>query len=565
MKTKIAILLLPFLMAFTFALAAEKPQYGGTLTYCGEFCGAGPTNFNSPDGADPWVTWNYTSPFIPHLMTGDFEKYGPRGTNEFSFQYEGWVPQKYLKGEVLESWELQPDGLTVVVKIRKGIMWNGNPNLGMKPRELNSYDVVLSTNKAISAPHAKARFGFLDYVTPVDKYTLQYKMNKYEADWWFYLFESYMGGVMPVEVWESGDPGNWKNAVGSDTRPFIITNYEPDVGVYYKKNPNYRYKTTIDGKAYKIPFVDELAQPIIPDESTRVAALRTGKVDIWPFNPLLYEESLKKSAPELIMNKLDYGADIAFIRSAGHPILSKKAVRQALHMAIDYDTLIPSVYGDGYANAYPIPPGLEEYTPVDQLPAEAKKLFKHNPEKAKQMIVDAGYPNGFSTSVVVGSNPIMNDSLAMVKNYWKAIGVNLAIEKVSDAAWGAAFSGGPGAEKAFKDMITCDYNSGNYVFQLYDLRTDGRLHATADPVYMEKFWEQKATVDPAERAGKIKELAKYTIEQGYVLPLAFVRFNNTWWPWVKNHYGAVEVNIKDAFPPLATVWIDQKLKAKMGY
>ena len=90
MKTKIAILLLPFMLVFTFAFA-EEPQYGGTLTYCGEFCNVSPSNFNSPDGADPWTTWNYTSPFTPHLMTGDFKKFGPRGTNEFSFQNEGWV------------------------------------------------------------------------------------------------------------------------------------------------------------------------------------------------------------------------------------------------------------------------------------------------------------------------------------------------------------------------------------------------------------------------------------------------------------------------------------------
>ena len=60
------------------------------------------------------------------------------------------------------------------------------------------------------------------------------------------------------------------------------------------RNSNYWGSTTINGKQYKLPFVDSLVYPIMPDEATAIAALRTGKVDWWPTVPSSYDTSLNQ-------------------------------------------------------------------------------------------------------------------------------------------------------------------------------------------------------------------------------------------------------------------------------
>ena len=83
--------------------------------------------------------------------------------------------------------------------------------------------------------------------------------------------------ITAPEVQENA-PKDWDKQVGSG--PFIIEEYVVGSHMAYKRNTNYWDKTTIGGKEYQIPFIDKIVVPIIPDDSTQVAALRTGKVDI---------------------------------------------------------------------------------------------------------------------------------------------------------------------------------------------------------------------------------------------------------------------------------------------
>jgi ABC-type transport system substrate-binding protein len=79
------------------------------------------------------------------LLTGDITKYGlgPGGTSAFAFNlYEG-VPEQYFGGELATKWEIQlTPVLTYTWTLRQGVMFTGNTNIGMAPREMTSADVV---------------------------------------------------------------------------------------------------------------------------------------------------------------------------------------------------------------------------------------------------------------------------------------------------------------------------------------------------------------------------------------------------------------------------------------
>ena len=95
-------------------------------------------------------------------------------------------------------------------------------------------------------------------------------------------------------------------------------------------------------------------------------------------------------------------------------------------------------YYDGEAAliGYPFPPGdswSKVYTPFEKQPQEVKDIFTYDPEKAKELLADAGYPDGFKTKITCTA--ATSDELSLVKEYWAAIDVELEFEVLEGGAW----------------------------------------------------------------------------------------------------------------------------------
>ena len=106
--------------------------------------------------------------------------------------------------------------------------------------------------------------------------------------------------IPPEVIKEHGDASDWRNLVG--TGPFELTNYVEGTVVTYARNPNYwgydeKYPQN------RLPYVDEVRSPIMPEEATRIAALRSGKVDFLGYASVLRSvdqaESLERTNPEI--------------------------------------------------------------------------------------------------------------------------------------------------------------------------------------------------------------------------------------------------------------------------
>ena len=103
------------------------PEYGGTITYLND-SGQGPPNSWDPVD-NQGTTMLHVSPYLETLLIGDFEKYGSRGTNEYPFRMmSGHVPYHMYKGLLAESWTV-PDQNTIIFKIRQGIMFQDKPGV----------------------------------------------------------------------------------------------------------------------------------------------------------------------------------------------------------------------------------------------------------------------------------------------------------------------------------------------------------------------------------------------------------------------------------------------------
>ncbi|GAH60941.1 unnamed protein product, partial [marine sediment metagenome] len=140
----------------------------------------------------------------------------------------------------------------------------------------------------------------------VDDSTAVVELKRFHSDWWLGLGVFATALHMARETVEAG-PEEWENIVG--TGPFYITENVHGSHLGFARNPDYWRTTIINGVEYDLPFIDELIMPFIPDESTRMAALRTGVLDACLTVDATPAASLEMTAPSGIKG---------LYRKAGH-------------------------------------------------------------------------------------------------------------------------------------------------------------------------------------------------------------------------------------------------------
>jgi peptide/nickel transport system substrate-binding protein len=540
--------------------AAEQPQYGGTLSF------PSPINPISWDNADyVWKHGNDTGFYMEHLMSGDLQK-GPRGTNQYDFQDSDYLPTPFARGELLESWEVKKNPLQLIFHLRKGIMWQEKPGV-MKAREFVADDLVYSVTRMKNSPKfPKGRMDFVGQMETPDKYTVVINMPEWIAEWPYRLGWWYYDGVQaPEQEKAPGGPKKWENACG--TGPFMITEYKDGHSQVYTKNPNYWDSDVINGKKYKLPFVDKIYKAIIKDDATTLASFRTGKLDIYQMN-WKYVAELKKSCPQLLWSRALYTANFSLALRMDKKPFNDIRVRRALNMAVNKKEIIENFFGgNAELHTYPFPPSFKDvYTPIDKLTPAARLVYTYDPEKAKKLLAEAGYPNGFTFKAQIANNSQVNLDLAqMIVSYFDKIGVKMILEPMDYPSWLAMMMKKQHQEAIFLGTGQNGPHSG--IQKNFMTGQPWNPHIMSDP-YLDKTWDD-AVMNPKltekQSVEVMKKLAVYALEQApaVVIPTSYTYI--AWWPWVKNYYGETYAGAWRPGPIYARIWIDQELKKKMGY
>jgi peptide/nickel transport system substrate-binding protein len=546
--------------------ATGTPQYGGKLTFVFEaYSNEDSGGFDIAYSPKVWSTGMWDNPFLDRLMVGDIEKYGPRGSNQYPFQSTQYIPEEFLYGQIAQTWEITASPLTFIFHIRHGIMWSGNSVIGMAPRELTADDVVYSTKREMVTGPVAGVFTFVSGITAPDKYTVKVACTSYNANWTYYMAYGYTFGMIMPPEWGNttvgGGSEDWHNTVSDG--PFIITDYVSGAGATYKKNPNYWGTTTIEGKQYQMPFVDTLSYPIIPDVSTQVAAIRTGKIDWWSRVPATYGPSLKQSSPNLVQiphsnSEIDL---FQFNRLSTSSPVSNKDVRRALMVATDFTGIRDLVNPGGDILGYPIARGNPAFTDVPDLPASTKTLFTYNATTAKQMLATAGYPNGFKMTITYNStSPTEGDEAQLLAGQWSKVGVTVTLKPVDPTVQSRLRTTGD------YDMLTHVLATNNPLTALIRVaaNVDGARYLPSEPfdaMYQGVLLEQ----DTTKRNALLKTLAIAVLDDAGYLPMANPISLNCYWPWMKNYYNETDAGNHNSITMIERIWIDQSLKKTLGY
>jgi peptide/nickel transport system substrate-binding protein len=544
----------------SFAYADEKPEIGGTLNIGNVYVTLSPLTWDPGDWA--WKFGQDTGLMYEQLFVGDLSK-AKRNGGPYSFVPDSWLPTDAIKGELAESWVWKDNPPRVEIKLRKGIMFPEKPGV-MASREFVAEDVVQSFYRLDKSPKkVPTYFDHVQKVEATDPHTVVFTFNNYNAEWDYRFGWGYYSGIVPKEVADAG-ASDWKKANG--TGPFMLTDYVQGNAVTYSKNPIYWGKETIGGQEYKLPFVDKIVYRTIKDEATYLTALRTGKVDLLEGIRWMAVDELKKSAPNIQwLRRLDTGGTFLAMRVDTKPFDDIR-VRRALNMAINKKEIVDSFYmGNAELFAYPMHPDYIGYfEPLESMPDSVKELFTYNPEKAKALLKEAGYPNGFSFKIQVCScSPNHMDLLPLVAAYLEKVGVKAEIQPMEYGAFLSAMTTKTNAAGYF--MRNGHTNPTTSIRKSFVTKQTWNPSQYSDPEYDKKMFDVYLEKDESKRQEMLKALTREILDKAPYIWLPVEYGYSAWWPWVKNYGGELRVGSERPGPIHARIWIDQSLKKKLGF
>ena len=552
--------------------SSDKPQYGGTIiTY---------TNTNWQDFDEivgSPITFNHPMRLTnQELWIGDWSK-GPAGTNDT----RGWGRTILFKtGDLAESWNFDGwDAGKLVFQIRKGVHWALDPDSEASKlvggREVTAEDVVYSFKKLCTTPSAYLYKGYPSLreasFTAPDKYTFVVEAPP-PTSVWFLRIVDFMH-IFPHEVVETyGDKTDWRNLVGSG--PFMLKDLVDNSSVTFERNDSYYAKNPCGpGEGDRLPYVDKVRFLIITDTNTRQSAFRTGNLDNLPAANWQDGPSFIKSYPDLeyYINPAYGGGGNVALRTDKEPFNDIR-VRKAIFKALDFPKIATALYGEGARwLAWPIGYNQDfkdaylDVTDPD-CPDEVKDIYTYDPEAAKQLLTEAGYPSGFKANIIVLNRTDVMDWFQTMQSYWAQVGIDVTLDPREQGAWYTILQ-----NRDFPEMM---WGTGAPINRLHDAACMSGTTATNpgfinDPVVEEaRMKMQTLTIadDPAADAIH-RELMKHVLAQAWIVPMPGGVSYDLWWPWLKNFYGRPSqgVGYMNTDNWVTWAWVDQDLKKSMGY
>src|SRR5499426_1636543 len=453
-----------------------------------------------------------------------------------------------VEPHLAESWE-EPDDLTYVFHLRRGVTWHNKPPLN--GRELVADDVKFTFDRFLNekANVLRDQLEPVERIEVVDRYTVKFVLK--EPFVWLptrLADSSSMWIIAPEVVEKFGDLKKPESAIG--TGPFLLERYEPNVKTVFKRNPAYFLKDQ--------PYIDGVEWLVLEDESTGLAMYRTGQIDCGPWHWWAVRqadlESLQKSHPHLMYRDFLSIVPSGITMRTDQPPFNDVRVRRAISQALDRQAIIEAVYLRGEATPA-IGRGLAEWSlPVDQLGMGAK-YYQYDPKEAKRLLAEAGYPKGFKTQLTAtsGLGRDLVDAAQLVQRFLKDVGIEAELKLQEYGAYMATTFQGK-----FEGMVygptTGARDPDGPLYQRYmpdHLLNRGHVN---DPKMTAMLKEQRRTKDLEARRHIIFAFQRYEAEQQYYVYTNSNTLTASWQPYVKNYAPNQSF---DYGSRVAALWLDR--------
>ena len=344
-----------------------------------------------------------------------------------------WFPEVHttptIRPNLAVSWE-SVDLQTWDFKINQEARFHDRPP--MNGRGVTAEDVKYSFDLLRVVPQYTATAS-VESVEVIDAETVRFHLKQPLAG-----FPSLYtnGSTPPVVAKEAQESSGGLHENPGGTGAFTLKEFAAGEGMLYVANPNYHMEL----KGEKLPFLDAVRYVFTRDPATQVALYRAEQIDLLRISSYDILEQVLDSVPDSFLYRIpSFGwGDHGVFLNLDKPPFDDVNVRRAMSMAINRD-LIADVINAGDATPYgPMPWAVGGYTDIADYTVEnLGEWYQYNPEGAKKLLAEAGYPEGFKVEIEWGelSGFTFGDTAVLLEKMWEDIGLDATIKQSEYAMW----------------------------------------------------------------------------------------------------------------------------------
>ncbi len=450
-----------------------------------------------------------------------------------------------------ESWEVSPDARTYTFHLRKGVKWANLPPLN--GREFTSADVKWSyeyfsrtgqfKDKKLPQSQVDWMFEGMEAVETPDSYTAIVRFKEPMAPFLNYAATG-TNPITPHEIYDAD--GDLKSRIVG-TGPFQLDTAASQKGTrwVFKKNPDY-WDT---GK----PYIDEVRQLLIKDDSAAYAAFQTKQIDhLSDVSDPVTAQTIANNNPQAQKYEFLYSGLYLLMQTKKAPV-SDPQVRRAISMALDRDEYIKTMAGGKGAWS------LAGEGPLSDLftQEEIKSITKQDVEGARKLLADAGYPNGVTVEMHVptdrGDKQIKQSELIQAMLKRAGITMNLKTMPYSDVS----------AKRKAHDFMM-DYFSefprpdiDAVIYSTFYPGAKSNYTEVDDPRLTQLLLAQRQQPDPTKRREILREAVRYIAENALGTSIARDTRYAYAQPYVKNFAPHMDRGISNYAAAAIGSWLDK--------
>ena len=393
--------------------------------------------------------------------------------------YEGLVrfdAENQPQPALAERWET-PDDTTFVFTLREGVTFHNGRTM---TAEDVKYSLERITDPATASPWASQLEPIASIETPDDR-TVRIALSQPYGPLLATLSAGWAVVVPREEVEKTGDLQT--TMVG--TGPFRLTEFTADTRTVMTANPDYWEQG--------VPRLGQLTWNILPDESARLAAIRTGEIGLTTLADAASVDLAGQSEGVEVINLETTDYYLLGLNTLRAPF-DNVAVRQAISLAVDRQAIVDTAFFGNGSVTGPIVPTLGEWAgPVDQLP-----LYTQDLDRARQLLSEAGLADGFSMSIVASPlYPEFINIALIMQQQLQEVGIEVEIDQVEFGTFVERWRA-----RDFQSFVSFNGSGNDPDRALYPVfHTGGSVNAFqfSDPEVDALLEQGRTTLDPAQR------------------------------------------------------------------
>ncbi len=459
-----------------------------SILLCG--CAEDTTPGNDPPSADPGALSDRSAVTVgiqQDLDSLDPHKALSAGTSEVLFNlFEGLMkagPDGGVIPAVAESYEMSPDGKTYTFTLRQGVTFHNGSAVTME-------DVLYSLNRCAGAENDGVplvpTFSIVDTISDRGgKVVVTLTEPSLE------FLNSMTAAIIPKGTGES------QAVAPTGTGPFAFVSYSPKNSMEIKRHEGYWGAK---------PALEKVTFKIITDVNTLVLGLKGGTLDMVIHMPNTMAGQVEKDFT--VLQDTMKLVQALYVNNAVKPFDDVR-VRQAMYYAVNVPEIIEFVCdGAGVPTGTSMYPAFTKYF----VPQLAEK-YPQDIAKAKQLLSDAGYPNGFDMTITVPSNyPQHVDTGLILSQQLAAVGINAQVQEVSWDVWLSDVYKGRSYQSTVSGIAASDMTAREMLVR-YTTDNSKNFINFSDAEFDQVVAQAMETLDPAEQVSLYKRAQEILNEQ----------------------------------------------------